>query len=75
MSPTNDPRPIVYSTSDQSSMIEALLNKLGDINSVIYEITRPKNCSREGARQCADAFAKDLGITEADFMKRWKAMR
>ena len=56
--------------------VKKLLQLEGNnIDNVIAKIANPKNCARVGARQCADQFALCLGITPADFMKRWLAMR
>lgn len=55
--------------------IQMLLEKCGgDIDEAIRRLTNPP-CAYAGARQCADAYAQIFGITPADFMKRWRAMR
>lgn len=76
MSVPGDDKEIVYNSQDWCDMVKKLLrDKNGDIDEVIRVIATPRNCHRQGARQCADCFAVCLGITPADFMKRWQAMR
>jgi hypothetical protein len=44
-----------------------------DIDAVIRELSGG-SCHRDAARQMADAFANCLGLTPAQYMKRWRAV-
>ena len=44
-----------------------------DIDAVIATLCGG-SCSYESARQMSVAFSRCLGITEANFMKRWKTV-
>lgn len=73
MNKNNDPNPMVYS-SDVGKLAKIYLEKVGSVDAFIAGVTKPP-CTWKGARQCAITFAPILGISEAGFMKRWKAMR
>ncbi len=65
---------LFWSTGDPCAGIAVLLEKCaGDIDEAIV-ILAGKSCSRESARQMSVAFAPCLGISEAEFMRRWRVV-
>lgn len=65
-----------WSTGDPCVAVQHFLEKEcgGDITEAIRRLTLVP-CSWKSARQMSEAFSHCLGITPAEFMKRWRAVR
>ena len=65
----------IWNTGDPCVGIAFLLKTKcnGDIDTLIRTVSAT-SCSRDAARQMSVVFAPCLGISEAEFMKRWKAV-
>jgi len=75
VSEVDDEAAIVYSSESIGPLIRKALKKFDNIDEVIKILTPPNNCSWTTARQISKGSAQYLGITESEFMRRWKAMR
>ena len=68
----SDNAKLVYSHDPAVAVAKGLEDCQGDIDALIAKITT-KSCSYTTARQLSVVVAPLLGISEADFMKRWRA--
>lgn len=63
---------LVWSTDNPCPGVDIVVERCNDDIDCAIRALAGGSCSREMARQMADAFAGCLGLTPAEFMKRWR---